>query len=175
MMENLRTTRLNDGQSIPVLTDSVAWIKTTGPACCWYSNLSGLDKKTYGALYNYHVIMTGKLAPIGWHIPSMSEWIKLLSHLGQQSDAGGMMKEAGTIHWHSPNTGATNKSRFTAIPAGIRQNGVFIASGDATYWWSSDAEFTYQAWYFALDYDSPGARWSICNLEPGFSVRCVKD
>jgi uncharacterized protein (TIGR02145 family) len=175
MMENLRTTRLNDGQSIPILTDSVAWSTTTGPACCWYSNLPGLYKNTYGALYNYHVIMTGKLAPVGWHIPSMAEWIKLVSFLGQESDAGGMMKDSGTIYWQSPNTGATNDSRFTAFPAGIRQDGEFMASGASTYWWSTDAMGTYQAYYLALDYNSAGIRWSICDLEPGFSVRCVKN
>ena len=34
--------------------------------------------------------------------------------------AGGKMKEVGTLHWISPNTGATNESGFTALPAGCR-------------------------------------------------------
>jgi hypothetical protein len=28
------------------------------------------------------------------------------------------MKEAGTAHWTSPNTGATNESGFTGLPGG---------------------------------------------------------
>ena len=52
--------------------------------------------------------------------------------------AGGRLKEAGTAHWNSPNTGATNETGFTALPGGDRTvTGTFGAIGDNGYWWMS--------------------------------------
>jgi|WetSurMetagenome_2_1015567.scaffolds.fasta_scaffold258224_1 uncharacterized protein (TIGR02145 family) len=59
------------------------------------------------------------ICPSGWHIPRQNEWNTLTSFLGDWSVAGGKLKETGTLHWASPNTGATNSSGFTALPAGF--------------------------------------------------------
>ncbi len=58
----------------------------------------------------------------GWHLPTSGEWNILIDFLGGDSIAGGKMKETGTTHWNSPNTGATNESGFTALPAAIRNH-----------------------------------------------------
>ena len=48
------------------------------------------------------------------------------------------MKETGTTHWVSPNTGATNESGFTGLPGGYRYyDGVFSNLGSVGVWWSS--------------------------------------
>ena len=52
------------------------------------------------------------VCPTGWHLPSDVEWAELETYLGGIDVAGGKMKEAGTTHWVSPNTGATNESGF---------------------------------------------------------------
>src|SRR5690554_4391202 len=36
MMENLKTTKYNDGSDIPLEEKSKAWIAITTPAYCWY-------------------------------------------------------------------------------------------------------------------------------------------
>ena len=63
---------------------------------------------------------------MGWHVPTDAEWTQLTNYVGDDSVAGGKLKEIGTTHWTSPNTGATNENGFTALPGGDRLlNGVF--------------------------------------------------
>ena len=38
MVENLKTTKYNDGTAIPLVTDSAAWANLTTPGYCWYNN-----------------------------------------------------------------------------------------------------------------------------------------
>ena len=45
----------------------------------------------------------------------------LTDYLGGESVAGGKIKEAGTSHWDSPNTGATNESGLSILPGGRRE------------------------------------------------------
>ena len=113
MVENLKTTRYNDGSPIPFVTDSSSWSNLTTPGYCWYNN-DTTNKNTYGALYNWFAVNTGKLAPTGWHVPTDDEWTTLTTYLGGESIAGGKLKETGTTHWRTPNAGATNEIGFTA-------------------------------------------------------------
>ena len=55
------------------------------------------------------------------------------------TDEGGKMKESGTSHWNSPNTGATNESGFTALPGGYRDfdDGTFDSMGNFAFFWTS--------------------------------------
>jgi uncharacterized protein (TIGR02145 family) len=75
----------------------------------------------YGKLYNWYAISDArKICPVGWHVPDDFDWAKLITYLGGSDDAGGKMKETGTLHWNLPNTGATNTSGFNGIPGGER-------------------------------------------------------
>jgi uncharacterized protein (TIGR02145 family) len=102
MAENLKTTRLNDGTTIPLVNDNTTWYNMTTPGYCWYSNNEATYKNPYGALYNWHVVNTGKLCPTGWHVPTDPEWAILTTFIGGNA---GKLKEKGTIHWQSPNSG----------------------------------------------------------------------
>ena len=141
---------------------------------------------TYGVLYNRPAAMNGVqpctsnpsgvqgVCPSGWHLPSQAEWEQLIDYLGGDSIAGGKMKETGTEHWLSPNTGATNESGFTALPGGVLMNTAFgNTDGSIGAWWSTTLFVnTYQPFlvyhtnYFMTDY---------INKETGISVRCVKN
>jgi len=39
MVENLKTTKYNDGTPIPLVTDNSTWRALTTPAFCWYQNV----------------------------------------------------------------------------------------------------------------------------------------
>jgi uncharacterized protein (TIGR02145 family) len=179
MVENLKTTKFNDGTDIPNITNNIEWEGYIGlgyPAYCDYENTAS-NSNTYGRLYNWHSITNVKsICPTGWHIPSDSEWETLSAFLGGGSVAGGKLKETGTAHWISPNTGATNSSGFTALPAGSRQFGVgtFGALGENTVFWSSTSIDEEMAWLRWIYYDNSGFG-RIGFGKAGYSVRCVKD
>jgi len=109
-------------------------------------------------------------------LPSDVEWTELTDYLGGTSVAGGKLKETGTTHWISPNTGATNESGFTALPGGNRfNNGSFSNIGYDGSWWSSTEYSTAHAWYRLLFCDYAGIHRGSSSKELGFSVRCVRD
>ena len=175
MAENLKTTKYNDGSSIQFITDNTAWSNITTLGYCWYNN-EATYKNTYGALYNWYTVNTGKLCPIGWHVPTKSEWTTLADYLGGESEAGSKMKETGNIHWISPLTIATNTSGFTALPGGYRSSdGSFNFIGYNGDWWSSTEYNTSEAWVLDMYYEVSYVSIASINKSYGLSVRCIKD
>jgi uncharacterized protein (TIGR02145 family) len=174
--ENLRTTIYNDNSSIPNVTDNATWTSTTTGAYCCYGN-SASNCTTYGALYNWYAVKTGKLCPSGWHVPSDGEWTTLYNYLGGWEVAGGALKEAGTSHWLSPNTDATNSSGFSALPGGRRSysSGVFEGLGQYGFWWYSTDNGASYAWSVTLYYNTAYAGYGLNHMPLGYSVRCLRD
>jgi len=84
-MENLRTTKYNDGTPILNITSQTTWdscLYTLTEAFCHYNNTTNSDSiKKFGALYNWYAVNTGKLAPSGWHVPTDEEWDTLQNYL----------------------------------------------------------------------------------------------
>jgi uncharacterized protein (TIGR02145 family) len=177
MAENLKTSKFKDNTAIPLVTDNTAWINLTTPGYCWYNNDAATYKGTYGALYNWYTVSTGKLCPTSWHVPTDSEWTTLTTFLGGTNVAGVKLKEAGTSHWYSPNTGATNETGFTALPSGCRiiHDNSFINMGGSGFWWSSTDYSTAEAWSPTMNYYYSIVYREYSNKKFGFSVRCVKD
>jgi uncharacterized protein (TIGR02145 family) len=177
MAENLRTTKYNDGTPIPKVTDLAIWSGLITGAYCNYNNTASIDTiATYGRLYNWYAVNTGKLAPKGWHVPTDAEWTTLTNYLGSEDIAGGKLKETGTTHWYSPNLGATNATGFTALPGGSRSgDGLFDVIGDYGFYWSSTEYDSDDAYYRALTHliSDVGSDYYVKEL--GFSVRCIKD
>ena len=92
------------------------------------------------------------------------------------TDQGGKLKQIGTTHWTSPNTGATNSSGFTALPGGSRRtNGAFVSVGDYGLLWSATEGGGTQPWRRFLNYNFAQVYRSLINKKDGYSVRCVKD
>jgi uncharacterized protein (TIGR02145 family) len=175
MKENLTTTKFNDGSNIPLITDDYTWSQLTTPGYCWYENNEVAYKETYGALYNWYTINTGKLCPIGWHIPSKAEWDNLIAYIGN-NNYGGKLKEIGFAHWRSPNTNATNVTRFTALPGGNRNyGGPFYSLYTIGGWWYSTEYSATKGWQLNLFYDQGTISISNFNKQTGNSVRCVQD
>jgi uncharacterized protein (TIGR02145 family) len=176
MAENLKTTKYNDGTSIPLVTEKLAWEALKKPAYCWFNNDSS-NISIYGTLYNWYTVKTNKLCPIGWHVPTAKEWVILITYLGGKKVAGGKLKEEGLTHWQSPNKGASNETDFTALPGGERRkDGTFCRIGYDGYWWSSTEQDTSTANYRCLLTIFSKVGFGVRSFKQnGFSVRCLKD
>ena len=173
MAENLKTTRFNDGTIIPVIYDYKLWSGLSSPGYCWYNNDAVKYRSKYGVLYNGYAISTGKLCPVGWHVPSIDEWLTLTNYSGDKM-AGGNLKEIDS--WMSPNAGATNSTGFKALPGGSRGNrGSFLDIGIRGHWWSSTEHASSDIMNRTMSYSDSDVTGTSDNKKSGLSVRCLKD
>jgi uncharacterized protein (TIGR02145 family) len=125
--------------------DLLRGISLISPGYCWYENNRAKYIDYYGALYNWFTVNTGKLCPLGWHVPSDAEWTALNKFLGDSirwipsgdsiklvpEIAGIKLKEAGNLHWAANDTiHATDQYGFSALPGGSRfKQGTFFDIG----------------------------------------------
>lgn len=173
MAENLRVTKYRDNTDIAYPgTNNTAWISNTTGAYAWYNNDMASYGVTYGALYNWHAVNSGKLCPTDWHIPSLEEYNQMITFLGGSSVAATKMKEPGNTHWAS-GTG-TDESGLKVLPAGARMNtAAYLNIGLISGLWTSGS--TPDLAYAIYISSSPSAN-TISDVKTiGYSVRCVKD
>src|ERR1035437_6378089 len=134
IVENLRTTRYNNGDTINiklksdsiniasngdtikikrkgdiinVANDSV-WYSLKIGAQCTYNNITNTDTITkFGRLYNFYAVIDSRnIAPKGWHVPTSSEWIVLQNYVSNNFSASSSFAKAlaSTTDW----TASTN-------------------------------------------------------------------
>lgn len=194
---NLDVASYRDGTPIPQETDAYTWNNLTTGAWCYYNN-DPANEPIYGKLYNWYAVagiydaaslvdplLRKKLEPIGFHIPSDTEWATLNTYLGPYftDRAGGKIKQSGNTTtgglWLPPNLGATpgNESGFTALPAGGRStSGVTFGNLSSYTWWWTSTEFgTNSAKARSVNYNSKWIESDNINNIAGLSVRCIKD
>lgn len=194
MAENLKTTRFNDGTSIPNVTDASAWSALTTPGYCWYDN-DGLNREIYGALYNWNTIDVTRnggrnVCPNGWHVPTDAEWLVLINYLtnngfgygGSGSDIAKSI--ASTTMWSidpiagnvGNNQTSNNASGFNAAPGGIRPGNLlpFESLGLVAVWWTS-TPYNENANVRYIRYDSNSVSGTVHLRTTGDAIRCVKN
>ena len=175
MKQNLKTTHYNNGVFIYNYVDNSSWENISIGGRCYYANDSLTNVNLYGAIYNWYAVSTGNLCPIGWHVPTDNEWSILETYLGGSSIAGGKLKEIGTSHWSSPNTGATNETNFTALPGGYRDLSLYTGINTNADWWSSTSCSNNSAWLRGTYFYSSQLSRSSFPISYGSSVRCIKN
>jgi uncharacterized protein (TIGR02145 family) len=176
MKENLKSIHYSDNSPIP---NAYAY------------NNDEENVPIYGRLYIWSSAMHGAAAsntvpsgiqgacPNSWHLPSYAEWDILINYLGGTAVAGGKMKEIGTTHWVSPNTGATNESSFTALPSGQRygSGSSFLDLGNNIVMLSSSWAPPANAAVVYIYYNSAEV-WNVYlgwDMNDAYSIRCIKD
>ncbi len=181
MKENLKVEHYRNGDPIPTGLSTSDWVLTTAGAFAIYENYTWY-KATYGLLYNGFAVQDLRgLCPTAWHVSTDAEWTELTDFAGGLPVAGGALKTTGTLAagtglWQHPNTGATNSSDFSAVPAGIRYfAGYYNLLYQKGYWWTSTSTTTDLAWYRLLLYNNISGYTAETDQHFGFSVRCLKD
>lgn len=157
-----------------------------------YDNLE-TNCNTYGGLYKWNEMMQYTttpgiqgICPTGWHLPIIDEWCSLTTYLDtlvdcsaigwSGTDAGGKLKETGTTHWQTPNTGATNSSGFTALPGGMGgTDGLFYVLGEWGNLWLSNQRDVNDSWFFNFSSENAEAGRYYWDKYAGHSVRCIKN
>lgn len=194
--KNLNVTKYSDGTPIPQVTDPSAWANLTTGAWCYYNNVTS-NGNTYGKLYNWYAVkgiydlasasnpnLRKKLAPTGWHIPTLTEWNTLVNCLG--SNAAVKMKSSGTQYWFFPPIATDvpfyNISGFNGLPGGFRSEaGISNALSYVGSWWCSTELSLPNADSVILQHNNGSSgtatsfntRFDIKSI--GLSIRCVKD
>jgi uncharacterized protein (TIGR02145 family) len=190
LVENLKTTRFNDGTEIPLGSDDVI-LQQFAPSYCWFNNDEAANKNRYGALYNWYSVASGKLCPAGWHVPTDVEWKALHEYLitngyGYEGSGNDVAKSiAARSGWKISSAAGTvgndqnksnNKTGFSALPGGVRYfNGKIDTIGKFGFWWSSTEYYTTNAWSNGLTFNSGSSYRFSFGKRNCLSVRCIRD
>lgn len=190
MAENLKTTHYSDGSEILLVEDDTDWGElednNDDKAYCYYDIEGNETGEIYGALYTWAAASNGETSetnpsgiqgacPSGWHLPSDAEWTELTEYL--IGNAGGKLKSACTSLWNAPNTGATNETGFSALPAGGRYYNTGSFSGEGSYcdFWSATQSSETYVWWRVFYFADAGFYRGTNYKSSGFPVRCVLD
>jgi uncharacterized protein (TIGR02145 family) len=164
--ENLKVSRYQNGDVIPVIINDRIWESQTSGMRCWYLNDSISFEEPYGNLYNWYVVSDLRgMCPSGWHVPTDAEWTTLTDKLGGEGVAGGKMRLTGT-------------SGFSALIGGYRTNdGRFGNFNRDAFFWSATEAGQFNAVNRVLYFNDLGlTKYDYRTSELfGASVRCLRD
>ncbi|MFH1198485.1 MAG: FISUMP domain-containing protein [bacterium] len=172
MAENLKTKHYSDGTPVQ--------------SYCYNNDTINADK--YGRLYKWSSSVRSNsnptavqipvqgICPSGWHLPDDSEWQILINSLGGNQIAGGKLKDVDSDLWLSPNTGASNESKFSALAAGFyRVDEVFMTEGEWAIFFNAQAVNSVYVKVYNLSYDSREIKPMEFLIHDAVSIRCIKD
>jgi uncharacterized protein (TIGR02145 family) len=173
--ENLRTDSFRDGSTIQGDLSDLEWqsLSVAGEGAQATNPLVPSYFDEFGRVYNWHVVDNAiGVCPVGWHVPTDSDWATLVTDVGGEQMAGLSLRS--TTGWFAGVNG-TNTSGFNGKPHGMRlPDGSFSCMGCIAGWWSSTSAPSYGAWMRYL-YGGGEMDRVDSNEEDGHAIRCIKD
>jgi uncharacterized protein (TIGR02145 family) len=203
-VENLRTTKFNDGSPIPQITDKQQWKAATGPAFCYFDNKPE-NVEPSGLLYNWFAASSPKIAPKGWRVPTREEQLALRDYLISNGFNYDGTKEGNKIaKAMSVTTGwpyktsdefnkpvpdligmvgnqpeSNNRTGYSAKPAGSRWagwgDGAFHSRQTSVYWWSVTPHSEGDAYHTSIHTWFAKYGDNHHTKTFGFSIRLIQD
>ncbi len=191
MVENLKTTKFSNGDSIHYVISDDEWSQLSAAAYCWYNNSEVTYRDKYGALYNWFTVSDQRnVCPAGWHVPDDTEWTILTDYLISNGFGYGGSGEyiakslADTSGWTDNTTpgtigydqAANNSSGFATVPAGVRiKGGDYALEGNNCSYWSADEKYLGYANALTLGGEFFNVYRGYTFEQSGASVRCLKN
>jgi hypothetical protein len=158
MVENLRTTRYNNGDPIETTSPVTRDIGLEdGPKYQWAHGGVEAHVEKYGRLYTWYAVTDDRnVCPDGWRVPWDADWIDLVYNITGPKPIQDL-KELGTV-------------------AGYRSvNGIFASVGQDRGWWTfSEVMDTEFGWSQFIGGDHQNVKRSKDEKSAGLSVRCVQ-
>ncbi len=154
MADNLKVKHYSNGDPIPDIKEPKLWdILTSGASCDF--NTNPVYTKAFGLLYNWYTTADVRnICPAGWHVPSESEWITLVTFLAGENE-----KEVASINTSGkvgPDLIKINEIMFRVLPQGLRGyeaefTGIGYGGGG---WWSATGGAAETAYYHSVNYNT---------------------
>ena len=184
MAENLRYA---DSSATPNLKGNMWCLKNSKDSCSKYGPLyswtAALDidtKYVSETVPQMNFSIQQGICPIGWRIPTSSEWLELRNAFAAYSpivDVGAGMKSVKGWVKDSLSSVAANRFGFNGMPAGRRnsENGEFMSSGKYAFFWASNEKDLGTSDGWTLRYDNDRLDQGFFYKDHGMSIRCVRD
>ncbi|MCL1967123.1 MAG: hypothetical protein FWF67_04510 [Fibromonadales bacterium] len=137
----------------------------------------------YGRLYDWatatDTAKANRLCPAGWHLPTRSDWDKLVGFVENDSrcsDCAGYLlkaKEGWNDNSQEQSGNGIDKHDFMALPGGLD----YFLEGDYGFWWSASEDNSKSGNAFSLYMVNYSDKSSFTSNKKAslLSVRCLKD
>ena len=191
MSQNLRSSSLNDGTPIPLMSTTTEWLSAEGPGqCIAFNKEKDLDQ--LGRLYNGYAIQTNKVCPEGWRLPKYSEVINEAygRNYSPASIETGSLFLSDRNYWANPVL-CSNDLGLSLLPSGCRYGSPYYSAYYDDLFYGE----RWQTYFWALNDNDSNSLNAICGMlqlgvegsvytygldddsrtRIGFSVRCVRE
>lgn len=157
--------------------DSVSKPELEGNRWCYGNEAEQCD--AYGSFYSCE--LSSQVCPVGWHLPSISDWFELYNFIvlmGGDPQSGLRAKDGWLDYSDNVNNG-TDVLGFTALPGGIMYgaNSYGSATQEAWFWYAQDCSLNeYEAFYLSSEeVNFVSSSVSGGKITDAYNVRCIKD
>lgn len=198
MSENLRVTHYADGEKIRVIGRNWDKIRNSDKICT-YLTKDSLVMKTTGYYYSWNTAVRGNqptnnapsgiqgVCPNGWHVPSWTEYKKLIETLGGEDKAGKLLKASPDMMRLLAGKGFSSGKLgpgFSAFSTGMKAsfNGRSTRVGESAYFWSTSISYDEQTpkvkdfvTLMLTTNNNNAIKFPMNGPLYGVPVRCVKD
>lgn len=199
MADNLKSTKYNDGTPIEYLPTNYSSSSSNNKDYYCEYDRSLSNANIYGRLYNGYVV-TKKICPTGWHIPTTDEWFTLIKFLGDNyyntygdsavsynyitsakalAAVSNLWKCNDDITVGKP-IEMNNAAGFSAIPAGLYSYStkyssyIFMKKDTIADYWTTNTTYNGFATR-GVDARSKNLQSNSYEIHTFAAIRCIKD